>query len=251
MTKKTGLELLREPFEACDIGKLPKPNKTQTELVKSNYKNGIRCKICGQWHHPDVEHLDYVGHAAITKRLIECDPQWSWKPLSLDEKGLPCLDKIGGLWIELTVCGAKMLGYGHSGTKQGGDAVKELIGDALRNAAMRFGAALNLWHKGEWEEYRIESEPFEDKNPPRKPEPPKQIEAPKKKIDSDKSAKNAMEWSEKFKLRLKECSDFEGLTKTWDNEAKALDRLHGKYPDLMEDLTETYNRTADGFKNDN
>jgi len=26
--------------------------------------------------------------------------------------------------------------------------MKELIGDALRNAAMRFGAALDLWHKG-------------------------------------------------------------------------------------------------------
>ena len=29
------------------------------------------------------------------------------------------------------------------------DAMKERIGDALRNAAMRFGAALDLWHKGE------------------------------------------------------------------------------------------------------
>ena len=31
----------------------------------------------------------------------------------------------------------------------GGDAIKEVIGDALRNAAMRFGAALDLWHKGD------------------------------------------------------------------------------------------------------
>ena len=34
-------------------------------------------------------------------------------------------------------------------TKSGGDAIKEVIGDALRNAAMRFGAALDLWHKGD------------------------------------------------------------------------------------------------------
>jgi hypothetical protein len=27
--------------------------------------------------------------------------------------------------------------------------MKEMIGDALRNAAMRFGAALDLWHKGD------------------------------------------------------------------------------------------------------
>jgi hypothetical protein len=41
------------------------------------------------------------------------------------------------------------LGYGNAEGKSGGDAVKEIIGDALRNAAMRFGAALDLWHKGD------------------------------------------------------------------------------------------------------
>ena len=41
------------------------------------------------------------------------------------------------------------IGYGDAGQKKGGDAMKERIGDALRNAAMRFGAALELWHKGE------------------------------------------------------------------------------------------------------
>jgi hypothetical protein len=53
------------------------------------------------------------------------------------------------MWIRLTVCGVTRLGYGHPDGKKGGDAIKELIGDALRNAAMRFGAALDLWHKGE------------------------------------------------------------------------------------------------------
>jgi hypothetical protein len=41
------------------------------------------------------------------------------------------------------------LGYGDSQGKTGGNAIKEAIGDALRNAGMRFGAALDLWHKGE------------------------------------------------------------------------------------------------------
>ena len=27
--------------------------------------------------------LDYVGHAALTKRLLETDLNWSWEPLSL------------------------------------------------------------------------------------------------------------------------------------------------------------------------
>jgi hypothetical protein len=53
------------------------------------------------------------------------------------------------MWIRLTVCGVTRLGYGHAGSKTGGDAIKEVIGDALRNAAMRFGAALDLWHKGD------------------------------------------------------------------------------------------------------
>jgi hypothetical protein len=53
------------------------------------------------------------------------------------------------MWIKLTVCGVTRLGYGHAEGKQGGDAIKEVIGDALRNAAMRFGAALDLWHKGD------------------------------------------------------------------------------------------------------
>ena len=53
------------------------------------------------------------------------------------------------MWITLTVCGQTRLGYGSADGKSGGDAVKEIIGDALRNAAMRFGAALDLWHKGD------------------------------------------------------------------------------------------------------
>jgi hypothetical protein len=93
--------------------------------------------------------LAYVGHAALTDRLLDADPQWTWEPLALDSLGLPATDDLGGMWIKLTVCGVTRLGYGHAGSKTGGDAVKEVIGDALRNAAMRFGAALDLWHKGE------------------------------------------------------------------------------------------------------
>lgn len=145
----TGLELMREPFPAHQISKLPKPTKAQTDEVRANFKAGIRCEICGTWHHPKVVHLDYVGHAALTDRLLECDPAWNWEPLAMDDHGLPVLDRDGGLWIKLTVCGVTRLGYGDAQGKQGGDAMKERIGDALRNAAMRFGAALDLWHKGD------------------------------------------------------------------------------------------------------
>lgn len=147
-----GLDLLRAPFPDHHISKLPKPTKAQTQAVKDDFKKGARCKQCGSWHHPDVVHLDYVGHAALTDRLLDTDPQWYWEPLAFTEQGLPAFDQTGGLWIKLTVCGVTRLGYGHAAAKQGvdpGAREKEVIGDALRNAAMRFGAALDLWHKGD------------------------------------------------------------------------------------------------------
>ena len=105
--------------------------------------------------------LAYVGHAALTDRLLDVDPSWTWEPLAMSPHGLPVMDDIGGMWIRLTVCGVTRLGYGHAGNKQGGDAIKEIIGDALRNAAMRFGAALELWHKGD-----LHLDAVENDNPP-------------------------------------------------------------------------------------
>ena len=140
---------MRTPFPAHQISKLPKPTKAQTDEVKADYKKGIRCTVCGAWHHPNVVHLDYVGHAALTDRLLDVDANWTWEPVAMDSSGLPAIDKDGGLWIRLTVLGVTRLGYGDAQGKTGGDAMKERIGDALRNAAMRFGAALDLWHKGD------------------------------------------------------------------------------------------------------
>ncbi len=119
------LSKLREPFPENQIGTIPKKDKTTGKTV----------------------HLEYVGHAALTARLLEVDPLWTWEPMGRTPEGLPARDENGGLWIRLTVCGVTRPGYGHA-TKTGGDGMKEIIGDALRNAAMRFGAALELWHKG-------------------------------------------------------------------------------------------------------
>ena len=115
------LQKMRAPFPANQINYLP--------------KGGVK--------------LAYIGHAALTDRLLDVDPAWTWEPLALDDRGLPALDEVGGLWIKLTVAGVTRLGYGDAGSKKGGDAMKERIGDALRNAAMRFGAGLELWHKGD------------------------------------------------------------------------------------------------------
>lgn len=142
------LAALRVPFKDHQVSALPKPTKAQTDEVKADFQKGIRCTICGGWHHPKVVHLDYVGHAAVTDRLLDTDIAWEWNPLALNEQGLPLLDATGGLWIKLTICGVTRLGYGdaEAGKKS---VTKELIGDAIRNAAMRFGVALDLWHKGE------------------------------------------------------------------------------------------------------
>jgi len=152
--KPTGLDLLRVPFPASQIAKLPKPTPQQTSKLKAamdkkDFSLGIRCDLCGQWHHKDAIHLDYVGHAALTGRLLDADPSWNWEPVATNENGTPAFDSIGGMWIRLTVCGVTRLGYGDATGKNGANAIKEVIGDALRNAAMRFGAALDLWHKGD------------------------------------------------------------------------------------------------------
>lgn len=151
-TKPTGLDLMRQPFEAHQIGKLPKESKKQREEREANRALGINCPVCKGWHHKNAVHLDYVGHAATTDRLLDSDPQWNWEPLSWDANGEPHFDNIGGLWIKLTVCGVMRLGYGNADKKIGADMgsrEKEVIGDAIRNAAMRFGSGLEMWHKGD------------------------------------------------------------------------------------------------------
>lgn len=175
------LKKLREPFPSNQISWLPKPTRAQTEEVKRDFKKGVRCDKCGAWHHPQVVHLEYVGHAALTDRFLDVDPMWSWEPFATDESGLPAIDRDGGLWIKLTVCGMTRIGYGDAPGKMGGDAMKERIGDALRNAGIRFGAALDLWHKGDLHAH-------ENGNAAPEPEA-KEPEAPKEEISDDRLAK--------------------------------------------------------------
>jgi hypothetical protein len=123
---------LREPFPPEQIGKLPKPTS------KDNPKG--KCSFCGGHHGLPAVHLDYVGHAATTDRLIKVDPAWSWEPMAFGPNGEPLMTN-GGMWIWLTVGGVRRPGFGD------GANPKEIIGDAIRNAAMRFGVALDLWAK--------------------------------------------------------------------------------------------------------
>lgn len=135
------LAKLREPFKPEQIDKLPKPYKRDSEKGK--------CPECGGYHGLPAAHLDYVGHAQTTNRLLDADPTWTWEPVAFDDAGLPAFDRNGGLWIRLTIGGVTRLGYGDSQGKTGPNAIKEAIGDALRNASMRFGVALDLWAKSD------------------------------------------------------------------------------------------------------
>jgi hypothetical protein len=146
------LAKMREQVPEHYISSLPKQTKREKEELEKDRTKGIRCALCHGWHHRDTIHVPYVGHAAVTDRLLESDPLWSWEPLAWTPEGLPRYDASGGMWIRLTVAGMTRLGYGHAAQKPNQDPgarEKEVIGDALRNAAMRFGVALDLWHKGE------------------------------------------------------------------------------------------------------
>jgi hypothetical protein len=130
---------LREPFKPEQIGKLPRAaNKAAKDANKK-----ANCSVCGKYHVQPSIHLDYVSHAVITDRLIHEDPDWTWEPMAVDEHGVPVISN-GGLWIKLTVFGKTLPGFGDA---EGGRGIKEMIGDALRNGAMRFGIGLDLWIK--------------------------------------------------------------------------------------------------------
>lgn len=139
---------LRAPFADQDVGKLPRVTCPACSKKNCQQHKKATCKTCGAYISEKHIHLDYVGHAAVTNRLLAVDPDWNWEPLAFTDDGLPAVDKNAGMWIKLTVCGVTRLGYGHPDGKAGGDAIKETIGDAIRNAAMRFGVAIDLWHKG-------------------------------------------------------------------------------------------------------
>jgi hypothetical protein len=99
--------------------------------------------------------LSFVGHADITKMLIEVDSEWTWEPVAFDVNGLPAYRVENGMahmagW--LTVQGVRRLGIG-SVMHNKPDLLKELVSDFIRNSAMRFGICLSLWTKQEWDDH--------------------------------------------------------------------------------------------------
>jgi hypothetical protein len=133
----TDLTLLRKPFGGELIGKLPRvtcPDCSDRRKTCDKHPKS-KCDDCGNYISVRHIHIDYVGHADVTNRLLDADPAWNWAPLAADERGMPVfdLDSSGspvGLWIRLTIGGVSRLGYGSVPSGQN-DAVKVLIGDCL------------------------------------------------------------------------------------------------------------------------
>jgi len=111
--------------------------------------------------------LDFVGHADVTKMLLEIDSEWTWEPVAFDNDGLPAYRVENGMahmagWM--TIHGVRRLGIGSVQASKP-DLLKELASDFIRNAAMRFGVCLALWTKQEWETEEVAGKPQTNSKP--------------------------------------------------------------------------------------
>jgi hypothetical protein len=133
-------------------------------------------KIVGKLPKGNIQ-LDFVGHADITRILIEIDPMWRWVPIAWDE-GRPKIHVENGMatmWGELQLLGHARLGVG-SVRADKADLDKELVSDFLRNAAMRFGICLALWTKQEWDDLNNNPAPAPKQTGPAKKVAPRPAE---------------------------------------------------------------------------
>ena len=213
-------KMLREPFPREAVGLLPRAMKRESPKGK--------CAECGGWHGLPAIHLDYVGHAAVTDRLLRVDPAWTWEPVAFDAAGLPALDANGGLWIRLTGAGVTRLRYRHADGKRGGDAIKETIGDALRNAAMRFGVALDLWSKEELQP-GVEKASAEPHDEPQRPPEPSPLDIQKARVWrlakrrwGEANARDSLtDYASDHDIDLADPAALQRLADQWEQEASA------------------------------
>jgi hypothetical protein len=116
---------LRKPFPPEQIGHLPKGGKM----------------------------LDFAGHAVVTDRLLQVDPEYEFGPV-MNANHVPIVRPGGRSGEEvlyaLTVCGVTRHEWGD------GPNMKECSSDAIRRCAMRFGVALDLWAKEDLQASREE-----------------------------------------------------------------------------------------------
>lgn len=147
MADFTEEQIGHKPATWCKACAAAVKNKTGKSCTEHRVAKCPKCKTSVTTAHTC---LDFVGHADVRARLCAADPEWTWAPFDFPGTGSIILSdgQPVGLWITLTVGGVPKPGYG-SVDKGKPEAMKELIGDALRNAGLSFGIAWKLWAKGE------------------------------------------------------------------------------------------------------
>ena len=164
--------------------------------------------------------LSYVGHAAVTEMLLRHDPLWHWTPVGCDPSGSPILDRNAegrpiGMWIRLRIFDHSRIGYGSvepTDRRSDGDLIKEIIGDGIRNAAMRFGVALNLWSKNDLEVAAPEASP------------------------ADNVMTQAKGWSKAKRDKIKQVLTIRGIIDETATTFELFAEQVGKHPDVAQDI---------------
>ena len=192
--------------------------------------------------------LDFVGHADVTKMLIEIDPEWTWEPTAFDVNGLPAYRVENGMahmagW--LTILGVRRLGIG-SVMHNKPDLLKELISDFIRNASMRFGVCLSLWTKQEWDDVSYTSS-----TPAPKPAPVAKVQ-PAKPSDPLVSMDNIKRFVDACKaagLHHEKIAKSAGvdLADLTESKMPALREAFAKAKDLAVSFTDTEPEVMDDF----
>jgi len=201
--------------------------------------------------------LDFVGHADVTKMLIEIDPEWTWEPTAFDANGLPAYRVENGMahmagW--LTILGVRRLGIG-SVMHNKPDLLKELISDFIRNAAMRFGVCLALWTKQEWEDVsHTPSTPVAKPAPVAKVEPAKpsdplvSMDNIKRFVDACKTAGlNHEQIAKSAKLDLADLkeSQMPALREAFTKAKELASSFNDNEPEVMDDFNPQFKTTEE------
>jgi hypothetical protein len=201
--------------------------------------------------------LDFVGHADVTKMLIEIDAEWTWEPTAFDANGLPAYRVENGMahmagW--LTILGVRRLGVG-SVMHNKPDLLKELISDFIRNAAMRFGVCLALWTKQEWEDVsHTPSTPVAKPAPVAKVEPAKptdplvSMDNIKRFVDACKTAGlNHEQIAKSAKLDLADLkeSQMPALREAFTKAKELASSFNDTEPEVMDDFNPQFKTTEE------
>lgn len=230
------LEKLRAEFPNASVGYLPKVTcfqcrDSRTKNCEKHEKK--KCPKCNNYMTTAHVDLDYIGHAVVTDRLLTIDLEWDWEPVERDtnphhlssaiETGNPevlraylnsCPPKFVrdekqnpvGLWIYLTVGGMTRKGYG-TASWNAGDGEKELIGDAIRNAALRFGVALEYWSANAELESLIQEQDQPNKNTTTVEPPPPPTKGKKGRPPTEKALEAAGATPEDHALAVQTVSE--------------------------------------------